>query len=311
MAKIRLGDLLVRAGVLDEGKLKAALAQQQRWGGRLGRILVDMSFLSEDLLVKALSKQLGIARARFDNAPVPNQVLRAVGVEFCRTHRVVPERYDPQKKLLHLAMADVFDVKALDELRFKTGLRIEPTIAGDMALGAEIDRRFDVYGSGGIDMPGGSGGFAATMAASGVPLSSDLPGERTSRGLNRLELSSKGMPPIEATSRGVPAVARPPIQGSPSYAGAAPPVPQQGLPTQAPAPLGGEDLQGLGIGFAPNPPAAGPPPSEAARDLALRLERAQRQQNKALRVMVELMIDKGVFTREEYIELVGRPGGYR
>src|SRR5919204_6477003 len=61
--RIRIGDLLVKAGVITELQLKAALAEQQQWGGKLGDILVRMEFLTEEVLVRALSKQTGIARA--------------------------------------------------------------------------------------------------------------------------------------------------------------------------------------------------------------------------------------------------------
>ena len=61
--RIKIGDLLVKAGVITELQLKAALAEQQQWGGKLGDILVRMEFLTEEVLVRALSKQTGIARA--------------------------------------------------------------------------------------------------------------------------------------------------------------------------------------------------------------------------------------------------------
>src|SRR5438094_8478637 len=61
--RIRIGDLLVKAGVITELQLKAALAEQTQWGGKLGDILVRMEFLTEEVLVRALSKQTGIPRA--------------------------------------------------------------------------------------------------------------------------------------------------------------------------------------------------------------------------------------------------------
>ena len=61
--RIKIGDLLVKAGVITELQLKAALSEQQQWGGKLGDILVRMEFLTEEVLVRALSKQTGIARA--------------------------------------------------------------------------------------------------------------------------------------------------------------------------------------------------------------------------------------------------------
>src|SRR5262249_18777330 len=121
-ARIKLGELLVRAGVLDEFRLKAALSEQQRWGGRLGKILVEMNFLTEDMLVRALSKQLGVPRARLDDAHIPNDILSKIDPTFCSSNAICPERYIPDRKALVVAMADPTNVSAVDELRFKTGL---------------------------------------------------------------------------------------------------------------------------------------------------------------------------------------------
>src|SRR5436305_15351739 len=66
--RIKIGDLLVKAGVITELQLKAALAEQQQWGGKLGDILVRMEFLTEEVLVRALSKQTGITRADLSGA---------------------------------------------------------------------------------------------------------------------------------------------------------------------------------------------------------------------------------------------------
>ena len=68
MAIIKLGALLVKANVLTEPQLGAALAEQQRWGGKLGEILVRMNVITEDILVKALAKQLNIPSVNIDLA---------------------------------------------------------------------------------------------------------------------------------------------------------------------------------------------------------------------------------------------------
>jgi hypothetical protein len=49
MAQIKLGELLIKANVLQESQRKAALAEQAKWGGKLGEILVRMSLVSEDI----------------------------------------------------------------------------------------------------------------------------------------------------------------------------------------------------------------------------------------------------------------------
>jgi len=71
--RIRIGDLLVKAGVITDLQLKAALAGAIAWGGKLGDILVRMEFITEEVLVRALSKQTGIARARPSPARRPDR----------------------------------------------------------------------------------------------------------------------------------------------------------------------------------------------------------------------------------------------
>jgi hypothetical protein len=237
--RIKLGELLVRAGILDETKLNAALAEQKRWGGRLGKILVDMSFVTEDLIVKALSKQLGITRATFRNVNVPQDVMQKVDVAFARANGMCPEHFDPSTKTLTVAMVDPTNVAAIDELAFKTGYKIQTTIGGEAQINSAIDQHL----------------------GPGIPF-----------GVN-----------FESRRYGV----------EPSYAGMA----ASGLALSE------------GEGEPPPPPSI-PPRLETkqneAMDMAKRLDGAQRQQKKAIRAMVELLIEKGVFSRDEYMDLVNK-----
>src|SRR2546430_2712882 len=60
----RLGQLLTELGVIDEHQLQSALGHQKQWGGKLGGILVQKGFCSEDAVVAALTKHLGIPRVK-------------------------------------------------------------------------------------------------------------------------------------------------------------------------------------------------------------------------------------------------------
>src|SRR5436309_1889142 len=57
---LRLGDILIQQGVIDEAKLTAALSDQLAFGGKLGRTLVDLGYVSEEQLVDALATQRGL-----------------------------------------------------------------------------------------------------------------------------------------------------------------------------------------------------------------------------------------------------------
>lgn len=296
-ARIKLGELLVRAGVLDEFKLKAALAEQQRWGGRLGRILVEMNFVHEDLLVKALSKQLGVPRARLDKAEIPAEILSRIDPQFAAQNAVCPERYLPDKKILVIAMADPTNVSAIDELRFKTGLRVETSLAGELEITQAIDRMF--YGRAPID------GIDISMIerAAGPAMVFDQnmePAQQVpAQPLPPPYQTPAPYPPPPAFSAPQPAPPPPPPPTitmppptMPTFA-AQPPPPPLNTPRSGPPPL-------------PNTPRGQGTPSTAALEMAAQLDGAQKKQLKAMRVLLELLIEKGVFSRDEYMALVNR-----
>lgn len=302
-ARIKLGELLVRAGVLDEFKLKAALAEQQRWGGRLGRILVEMNFVHEDLLVKALSKQLGVPRARLEKAEIPNEILSRIDPQFAAQNAVCPERYLPDKKILVVAMADPTNVSAIDELRFKTGLRVETSLAGELEITQAIDRMF--YGRAPID----GIDISAIERAAGPAMVFDQ---------NMEPQATQPLPPPYQTPAPFPPPPPPPTL-------TLPPISQPLGPPNAPPTLPTFAAQPQPQLPPPPPPAmttprAGPPPlpnamnaarpantpSTAALEMAAQLDGAQKKQLKAMRVLLELLIEKGVFSRDEYMALVNR-----
>lgn len=132
MARQRLGEILVAAGVLRPEQVEAALKEQQRWGGPLGQILVARNFISEGALVVALSRQLGIPMADLEGARIAKDVVGLVPYELASDNHVVPFRREG--RFLDLAMANPLNLGITDELRIRTKLNIRPFIAGTGAI---------------------------------------------------------------------------------------------------------------------------------------------------------------------------------
>src|SRR4029077_12008009 len=113
--RIRIGDLLVKAGVITELQLKAALAEQQQWGGKLGDILVRMEFLTEEILVRALSKQTGIARADLTGEG-DRLALSLVPPDVAEEYGLVPVLTKEEGRVLVVAMSDPLNIGVTDHL---------------------------------------------------------------------------------------------------------------------------------------------------------------------------------------------------
>jgi type IV pilus assembly protein PilB len=138
MARKKIGEILVGAGVLDETRLRAALGEQQRWGGPLGRILVEMKLVDENVLVEALSRQLSVPVVDLDSMTVANDVLALVPGDLCEQYSIVP--FAQPMKFLDIAMADPTQAGVLDELQIRTHLNVRPHIAGPKQIERAIYR---------------------------------------------------------------------------------------------------------------------------------------------------------------------------
>jgi hypothetical protein len=142
MSTVRLGDLLLQAGVVNDAQLNAALSEQQRWGGRLGSLLVRMGFLSEEHLVGALSRQLKIPVADVEQVRVPAALLQRLDRAACEKHAIAPLFYKGDKKTLVVAVADPLNVVIIDDLARRTGVKIELVVAGERQIGRILGEVF-------------------------------------------------------------------------------------------------------------------------------------------------------------------------
>jgi hypothetical protein len=128
--RLKLGEILLKAGVLSKEQLNAALEDQRRYGGRLGTILLERRFITEKVYFKALSTQLRIPAVDFGQSSIPEAICRVVPRELAEKYVVFPvaTRRTPSGNVLMLAMADPTNVEAQDEIRFLTGFKVEPLL---------------------------------------------------------------------------------------------------------------------------------------------------------------------------------------
>jgi type IV pilus assembly protein PilB len=140
--RMRLGEMLVEAGVIDPASLTAALAHQRQWGVRLGQALVELRIVTERDIVHALSRKLGLDVAVVDGLSGKefDAALRLVPREFAVKHNVLPMSDDGNT--LSVAMSDPVNVTVIDDLAFRSGRRVKVTIGGDQEIGAALKRHY-------------------------------------------------------------------------------------------------------------------------------------------------------------------------
>lgn len=140
---LRLGDLLVQEGLITELQLDQALRNQQIFGGRLGTNLVELGFVSETQVAALLSKQLGLpAASPSDFEGIAPEALKTVTREMAEKYRVIPLVAD--QRSVRLAMSDPTDLRVADEVRFSTGLTIEPVVAPEILISYALESCYGV-----------------------------------------------------------------------------------------------------------------------------------------------------------------------
>ncbi len=138
---LRLGELLVKTTRISSEQLDRALRMQRERGGKLGKILVNLGFVSEDDILEALSRQFDIPIADLEASDVDEQVLQIIPVAMVRRYNVVP--LHKKGNTLHVAVSDPTDIFIVKDLGLFTGYKIKPFLASEVAIAKAIERFYE------------------------------------------------------------------------------------------------------------------------------------------------------------------------
>ncbi|MCM2264233.1 MAG: response regulator [Desulfuromonadales bacterium] len=137
----RFGEILVDAKVLNEDTLTRALERQRGTGRRLGQVLEDMGVVTEKDIAAALARQFGFKTvANIARATFPPEVLALVGAEAAMSKLIFPLKQEASS--LYLAMVNPLDMEVLDNLSFKSGLRIIPCVTTPTEIQAAVNQHY-------------------------------------------------------------------------------------------------------------------------------------------------------------------------
>jgi len=139
---IPLGERLIQAGLITEDQLQVALTEQARHDEPLGRILVRLGLISEGMLRDILGESLGHESVDLSTVVPDPDALQMMPKNIARRYHMLPINFDKNNKVLTLAMADTFNVVALDQTAALIGndVGIETLVAGEAEIEAAIDQ---------------------------------------------------------------------------------------------------------------------------------------------------------------------------
>lgn len=140
--RLRLGELMVQQGLISQDQLRIALIEQEQNNIPLGRQMVRLGFVTEAMVRDLVAHTIGQESIDLSNVIADADALKMVPEEFARRYHLLPVAFDASEKLLVVAMSDMFNVVALDQLRAMLGgdTQIKTLLAGEAQLEEHIDQ---------------------------------------------------------------------------------------------------------------------------------------------------------------------------
>src|SRR5262249_46268255 len=138
---IRLGELLLREKRVTPAQLQEALAYQRTNGGRLGSTLVKLNILRDEDITAVLSRQYGVPSINLADFDLDPSIVRLIPLETTSNYNTIP--VGRNGTTLTLAMTDPTNVFAKDDIKFMTGLHVEPVVASEAAIRDCIAKYFE------------------------------------------------------------------------------------------------------------------------------------------------------------------------
>ncbi|HEY7760282.1 MAG TPA: GspE/PulE family protein [Burkholderiales bacterium] len=140
--KLRLGELLVQQGLITPDQLRIALTEQKNQSVPLGRLLVRLGFVTEAVIRDIMARTIGQESIDLTQVVVDGEAVRLIPQDFARRHRLLPIAFDGSAQALTVAITEVFNMVALDQLRATIGhqIKIKTVLAGEAQLEDHIDQ---------------------------------------------------------------------------------------------------------------------------------------------------------------------------
>jgi hypothetical protein len=143
--QIPLGGLLVKMGVISEFQLMQALLAREQGSKKLGQILAEKGLVTRSRLADALCVQLGISGVDKASVIPDKELLENVNSAFLRRRRVVPLKYDKDRRVLTVLLEDPTDKETIADLEKLFKANVEPVILRTGTIDHVLDEILDMW----------------------------------------------------------------------------------------------------------------------------------------------------------------------
>lgn len=157
MSSLKIGEILVKQGLLKPDQFAAAVEEQKKSGQKLTTSIIQLGFLKENQILRALEKHYAVPGVEVNTFEIDQGVVSLVPRDLCEKHTLIP--LQRAGSTLVVAFADPSNIMVKEDLRFIARCRIQAVVGTESAITAAIEK----YYGGSINMksltsiPGGDG----------------------------------------------------------------------------------------------------------------------------------------------------------
>ncbi|MBI4975003.1 MAG: Flp pilus assembly complex ATPase component TadA [Candidatus Omnitrophica bacterium] len=142
--KDQLTDILINGKLITKRDLDKALDIQKKSGGSLGRILVEQGYISEEALMLVMSRQLNMPPINLSKYKVDKKLTELIPEKIAKHYNLIP--ISSIGNVLTVAMADPFNIFAIDDIKMLTKYKIDPVIATENDIKGAINTYYGTHG---------------------------------------------------------------------------------------------------------------------------------------------------------------------
>ncbi|MCQ2124611.1 MAG: Flp pilus assembly complex ATPase component TadA [Fibrobacter sp.] len=153
--KMRIGEMLLAQGYINEEQLNKALETQKTTGKRLGRTLVDLGYMPEERLIEILSRQFEVPYVKLETFAIDGDAYTYLPEDLCKQYKVVPlfmqkpeDERSAARPTLTIAMTDPTNMRTISIIKFKVKMEVDIVMASEADVQKAIERVFAGHGGG-------------------------------------------------------------------------------------------------------------------------------------------------------------------
>ncbi|SMP76808.1 type IV pilus assembly protein PilB [Neorhodopirellula lusitana] len=144
MSQRRIGQILVDLGFLTDDQLEIVLEEQEQQPGALfGRVAEGMQLITDEQLMQALAEQMGMQTVTLEGVKIEPEILGMISETMAQLYRCVPVKFDKASNMLTIATCDPQNLNIQDELRTFLGYEISVVVATERDVNTTITKHFD------------------------------------------------------------------------------------------------------------------------------------------------------------------------